>query len=587
MDAIASYLPDYDLDRRPRSLTEWIHYFNTYFQKPNTQGENPRPLRDFTERLAELGGYLTSTKHQPTAAFVKYYAKFFAWYCGLVASARLPIEDEIWLRFPGCCPYCGKKPCMFLYNPALRIHRTANRENIRAMARQTALANGWPRLSLSQWFSHFMDIYPPNIHYSTVEISERLHEELSELIRHVRESELTRDPTGAITDSANRNAVVSELADLLSWYLTLGAKVLLTRRDEIVVKEDAESRLEVEFDTIIHMIYSRGCDNCGLLPCDCERWKTADRSDLSSVVTEDTPKPNDGDLIFDFVSQLKELDLPSARVIGNFVAAPEGGFGELRRMVDRLKELLRSSEGPVPIFLCAPPGSGKTYFVDEFSSSLGVSADDVVYDNLSTATSISHLLLRHYARITATDSRPRIAFLDEVDTVVGGETAFRYLLGPISGDPVEIQQGAAARLRNILWFFAASSAGSAAELREYLSSISKGPDFLRRIREKGLILEIPPISSVADRAYHIAVGVVRGNPRITHVNADALFCLLTVAWEDASHLAGEVLRIAKRSEGKTFLALEDLALMTGFTGFVNEHYDSLSLLSKKPIVIRQ
>ena len=124
-----------DLTQVPATLDAWLRWFGSFFEMPNRLRAGKRgycDLRDFGDRLAELGGYITSSKHQRSPILWRYYAKYFAWYCGLATSGGLDLETYIWKRFPGLCPYCGERPCIYLYNPGLRVHRAANEAALKA-----------------------------------------------------------------------------------------------------------------------------------------------------------------------------------------------------------------------------------------------------------------------------------------------------------------------------------------------------------------------------------------------------------------------------------------------------------------------
>ncbi|MDO8530521.1 MAG: MazG-like family protein [bacterium] len=92
-----------------------------------------------------------------------------SWVGSLACRLHIDVANEIWKRFPGCCPYCGGTVCFC---------------KERAATRQT-VAPATPRpVSLRDWQYLFAAIYPRNtLQDSTMHLAEEIGE-LSEAFRN-------------------------------------------------------------------------------------------------------------------------------------------------------------------------------------------------------------------------------------------------------------------------------------------------------------------------------------------------------------------------------------------------------------------
>lgn len=555
---------------KPATLGDWVEFFDEYFHYPNRRQwkEGFRPLAHFTDRLAELGGYITSSKHQSGDKFRKYYAKYFAWYCSLVAQACLDIETAIWTKFPRRCPYCGLEVCAFLYNPGMRHHRTADRWELRRIAAEQLKAD--PALasrSLSQWFAHFISIYPINLHRSFGDITERFHEEQSELIKVVREANAFRQGSdGALADSPARIKVLEELSDLISWFLTLGASVLTNRRDPLgaypeFLSRDPSGRLQVDFDEFIFGVYREGCPDCGRKPCGCDANVATDRSDLKeepAIILHDNTHA-----LTEWLRSTRELDLSAVRVIGRFVAGTAEQRGELKRVVEDLRTRITTLKKPFCVLLCGGPGVGKTFFVRELVADFGISEKNYLKRDLSQGTDVVSELSDLFLKVLGAGT-PRVAFIDEVDTAIGGENAYRFLLAAMKGDDVRITATHSQPLPGVLMFFAASKGVNVSQFRAYLGNTQKGADFLRRFEESGEIIELSAALTPQDKVMQAIATAFSVEPNLEEVEARVLQYFGARDWSDAGALKGAVCKAMERANGR-ILTVGAIADFSDFT----------------------
>jgi hypothetical protein len=544
---------------KPKTLTEWVTFFDVFFQHPNRREwpKGYRSLGDFTDRLSELGGYITSSKHQSSERFRKYYAKYFAWYCGLIGQARLDVESAVWTKFPAKCPYCNLGMCAFVYNPGLRVHRISDRFEVKREA-ETALKKD-PSLAarpLSRWFSHFISIYPINLHRSLGDIAERFHEEQSELIKAVREAQgIRQESDGSLKDSPARTVILEALSDLLSWYLTLGAKVLIEHRassasyNEFISRE-MDGRISIDFDEFIFGFYREGCTDCGRKPCECTRFVAADRSDLKEDLVMVLPDKVTGtEETVNWLRSTEELDLTSVKVVGRFVAGTAQARDQMKRTVDDLRTRVKSLAKPYCVLLCGAPGGGKTFLVEEFIRDLELNDKHYVKKNFSFATDVVSELSDLFLKISAAPF-PRVAFLDEVDTVINGEHTYRFLLAAMKGEEVPFTANHRQALPAVLMFFAASKAPSVDEFRKHLATIQKGQDFLRRFEEAGVIIELSSKLTPQDKVMQVLANAFAIKPNLEEVEARVLLYFATRDWHDTGALKGSVQKAMERVSGR-------------------------------------
>jgi hypothetical protein len=575
-----------DLDSQPKNLTGWIHYFESYFQYPNrsTTSSGCRSLLDFTDRLAELGGYITSSKHQRGEAFYKYYAKYFAWYCGLVAQIQVQFEDAVWVRFPEKCPYCGQLPCAFLYNPALRMHALEEPDQFRiAASNQLQRSPSVARKSLANWLEHFVRIYPTNLHHSIGSVVERFHEEQSELFKELRQAQRHRDSTGAITSSEIRERVVEELSDLFSWFLALGAKVLLEVRNDkfLFVRSSDPTRFLLDFDLLVFSMYRDGCEKCHQKPCHCEPSSPVDRSDLAAdEIVEPVPFGEDKE-IYEVLVNEQVISLSDYKVVGNFVVYDPELRSSLIKAVNELRLRAEKAKDPIPVLLCANPGSGKTFFVNEYARELGLGPHEVVRLMLAPSDDIAASLRMLYKQIVARKELPRVAFLDEVDTQIAGEYAYRYLLSAMLGDSVDVGDGLSCKLPSVVWFFAASTASNVEDFEKTLKTIGKGPDFLRRFNQAGMTIQLPGVSSSFEVLLQAVATAKAMNPNIAYIDASVLYYFAISTWKDAGELKAAVRRAIDASQGGVL----DATVLRSLD-FESKHHQSLRVLGKRLVKIK-
>jgi hypothetical protein len=289
--------------------------------------------------------------------------------------------------------------------------------------------------------------------------------------------------------------------------------------------------------------------------------------------------------ITEWLSKESELDLSRFKVVGEFVVADRKRRDALALVVNDLAANFATLDKPYPVLLCAPPGSGKTFFVDQIAVRIGIDKGAIIKESLATANDLSQQLRKHFVSI-AINRGTTIAFLDEVDTVVGIDTAYRFLLDAIKGDTVEYLPGVRRPLPGVLWFFAASSATDKEAFGRYLDDKVKGRDFLRRFNETGTVIELSGIDGWLDRIVQAAVNMKAARLDMTDVEALVLLYFAMTPWADAGELKQAARKAANDSRGSTIVRLSSIANESAAQQFLAQHAADLGSNSNRLVKIK-
>ena len=287
-----------------------------------------------------------------------------------------------------------------------------------------------------------------------------------------------------------------------------------------------------------------------------------------------------------WLRQLETLHLAEMSVVGNYVCADPETRGILQQCVDELHaKATQDLVKPYPVLLCAAPGTGKTFFVEEFQRSVSGS-NKLIKANLSNASNIEECLNDHYIEILMSDSTVRIAFLDEVDTPIKSETAYRYLLQAMTGAKVvKRHRMSEESLPGVMWFFAASNAVNAESWRDTLKNQVKGEDYLRRFYEAGKVINLPSINSSEEKVVR-AASIAKGRKTNLHsIENRAALYLATTRWQDSGELRGAVQNGVDNLRERRVLQLEDLIRKEPLETFLFQYKPQLSELKNRVITI--
>lgn len=191
------------------------------------------------------------------------------------------------------------------------------------------------------------------------------------------------------------------------------------------------------------------------------------------------------DLAREFLLRTDEIELNRFRVVGRYVRYDDAVRQELKDLRDKLARAVQSPGGTRENYLLwAPPGTGKTFFVDEVAAA--ANGAEYIILNLAKCTADEfHRTLEKAANLVLT-----LCLVDEIDAKADESWPYEMLL-PYLDASVDHR----ARLVFVL---AGSSSTSLEEFSKGIAARPKGGDLLSRIPNDHRYT-IPPLD-VGDRA---------------------------------------------------------------------------------------
>lgn len=182
------------------------------------------------------------------------------------------------------------------------------------------------------------------------------------------------------------------------------------------------------------------------------------------------PSSNDQEAI-NLVRELNSIELPKFRVIGGIIRYEKSARNSMKDVKQRIVASLTSRPyGCDNYLLWAPPGSGKSFFVQEIARSLG---DAIHYREINLAQMDESQFRQALAEIVTLD-RPRLCLIDEVDSKPGESWPYEVLLP-------SLEPPAGKRVIRTCYVLAGSSGGSTSGMKEGIARRTKGIDLLSRI----------------------------------------------------------------------------------------------------------
>ena len=227
-------------------LDDWYRTLNRIYWSRNFDRTSAAV---FSHLVEVVGGVslLASSKSKPDVDPKAFIAKAVAWWLALAGKVGVrSVEDLLWDKFPGVCPYCHEVP----HDPSECSHRKAS-------------ANGpdWPGLatigqarerpsSVAEWQQLFAKIYPVQQTEEFGPSFGRLAEELGELAEALR------------VFSAQPGYFLSEAADVFAWLMHIA---------NIVDFKDGVRReaIGVRLSASMCRLYPDACKDCGRSVCAC------------------------------------------------------------------------------------------------------------------------------------------------------------------------------------------------------------------------------------------------------------------------------------------------------------------------------
>jgi ATPase family associated with various cellular activities (AAA) len=291
-----------------------------------------------------------------------------------------------------------------------------------------------------------------------------------------------------------------------------------------------------------------------------------------------------GDAEFEWLRALAELSISECCAVGEFAVANQRARDRTRTIVSDLRKALDTVTIPFPVLVCGEPGAGKSFFVSQVAQELGVGTTDILRRSLATSRDLEQDI-RSLVR-DAANRKSRVVFIDEVDTKVGGETAYRFLLDVINGEPVRLGRHDVG-LPGAIWFMAGSIATSSATFKAAIADEVKGPDFFRRFHQAGVIIEIEPPITFADRVIQGAVGLKRARPTLRGIANQVLYWFGSTPFGDAGEVKAAARRVADRFlPADTEIDMRGIATEDGFIRFVHGRVTELEALDGRVVRLK-
>ena len=240
----------------------------------------------------------------------------------------------------------------------------------------------------------------------------------------------------------------------------------------------------------------------------------------------------------EWLATVAELVPAHFRVVGEYTRFDPTSRHRLKDLRQRLVARLEGESPRLENFLLwAPPGGGKSFFVQEVARSL---VDRVRFLEINLAALDEREFRRHLEEATAAGA-PTLAFVDEVDAHPGEPWPYEALLPHL--------EPRGARSAPLAVVLAGSTGATLDDLRAAIARRPKGIDLLSRVpAENGY--SIPPMvpgDRVLVAASHIASAAGRAGRRVDEVERLALlFVVATPSLGNARQLREFVTRAVER-----------------------------------------
>jgi len=229
-----------------RSLDHWYKLTTRIFWNQNFQRE---PSAIFAHLVEVIGGLssLASSKKKAGSNPETYIVKALAWWLTLCGKLGVKsVEDMLWDKFPGVCPYCQERR----HNPDVCTERKAASGGPPWSQLAMLGAKGDRPKRLKEWQLMYSTIYPAQQTEDFGPSFARLTEELGELAEAVR------------VFRAEPGYFLSEAADVFAWLMHIQNIVDSKSQVHSTKRGDA-------LESAFAKAYPDGCTACGKRQCAC------------------------------------------------------------------------------------------------------------------------------------------------------------------------------------------------------------------------------------------------------------------------------------------------------------------------------
>lgn len=241
------------------------------------------------------------------------------------------------------------------------------------------------------------------------------------------------------------------------------------------------------------------------------------------------------------LSRMDDIELERFRIVGEYVRFEERVRNSLKDFKLHITRSLKNEQkGRESFLLWGPPGSGKTYLVQQIAKFLG---DSIEYKEFNLAQS-GESELREMLRGVENTNAPSLCFIDEVDSKPSEPWPYEALLASMESSRLPRQR--------ICFVLAGSGGSNIEDMKNRISSRPKGRDLLNRVM-MGSEFSVPPLE-VGDRllvavAQLINSATAKGHP-IREIEKLALYYIaVNPTFSSARQLRGLANSCASRIPG--------------------------------------
>lgn len=148
------------------------------------------------EILRRAAGLLEARRKKKWEAYNRILAELLVWVIGLFELMNYQLEDKLIQHYPGCCPYCGEKPC------ACDINNKGERRSITP-------SGNLHGLSVNEWQVLLREIYP-NAGMSHQTAADKIVEEVAEMATAAKEGQQDKSLEEAVDAIARLFAAANQ-----------------------------------------------------------------------------------------------------------------------------------------------------------------------------------------------------------------------------------------------------------------------------------------------------------------------------------------------------------------------------------------
>ena len=221
---------------KPISLKDWQDMFEEIYGARNAHIDISKMWLKVVAESSKIARLIRKEDHKQLREAIP---DFFAWFFSFANLYNTNLEDAIWDKFPGVCPYCEKAE---LCNCLANVHSVYNKSNLADIRKRTRRNKP---TALVEWISMFNRIYG-NINRIVDQDKIGFHflEEVGEVAEELSKK------------NQNRGMCKDEIADVFAWLVALTERV--NKLFDSYSIEDG-----------IYTMYPGSCKSCGGNPCSC------------------------------------------------------------------------------------------------------------------------------------------------------------------------------------------------------------------------------------------------------------------------------------------------------------------------------